>query len=254
MADHDASLERLSAPPIDLPHGALSRCDAEGRFAIGGLAERSYRLRAHDPKTLESVQSEPIAAGSTGVVLIVPADVLLEDLAGIVVGRDGTPLARVAVGTSLLASQFDGVHSVPGPLAITDATGRFVLHAVPRQHVRLVLSGEDLVGTLVPIEDVLADPGHRLVVLRRCFVQIEGPLDVEVRFEDADGKELRVESHSQGRAFSTNGWTMRAEKSPVLTLPESAATMRWSKGGKEVGRKAIAVEPGRDRMTTLVAR
>ena len=72
----DASLERLSAPPVELPHGALSRCGADGSFAIGGLVDRRYRLRAYDPETLVSVESEEIAAGTTGVVMTVDADSL----------------------------------------------------------------------------------------------------------------------------------------------------------------------------------
>ncbi|HEX5050757.1 MAG TPA: carboxypeptidase-like regulatory domain-containing protein [Planctomycetota bacterium] len=251
-ADAQSSLERLSAPPVELPHRALSRCDAEGRFAIAGLAARSYRLRAFDPDTLVCVQSEPIAAGSTDVVLVVPADLVLADFAGIVVDRDGRGLGGVAVGTSLLASMFDGVDSVIGPLATTDAEGRFVLHGLPRQHVRFVLTGDAFVATFVPIEDVLPDPEHRFEVLRRCFVQIEGPLGVEVAFADAAGAELWIESQTQDAGFSTNGWRMRTAKSPVLTLAETAAVMTWSRDGKELGRKTIVVEPGRDRVTTLV--
>ena len=53
---------------------ALAATAQDGRFRLGGLSERTYCLLAYDPASLLAVQSDPIAAGSTGVVLRVPAD------------------------------------------------------------------------------------------------------------------------------------------------------------------------------------
>ena len=175
------------------------------------------------------------------------------DVAGFVVGRDGRRLSGVVVGTSLLVSTQDGIHMVNGPIVVTDADGRFALEQIPLQRLRLVLSGDGVVGKLVPIEEALADPEHQLEVLRRHHVQIEGAPGLEVRLQDGEGKRVRFECHSVSKVFSTTRWKMRAPRSPVLTVPETVATMTWSKDGVELGRKTVALQPGKDRVTTLVA-
>ena len=71
-------------------------------------------------------------------------------------------------------------------------------------------------------------------------------------FLDDAGERLFVTVENAGTAFSTNGWRIREPESPVLMLPESATTVVWSKDGEELGRKAIALEPGRERVTTLL--
>jgi len=38
-----------------------------------------------------------------------------------------------------------------------------------------------------------------------------------------------------------------------MTLPESTATMVWQRGDREVGRKAVALDPRPEAVTLLVA-
>jgi len=243
-------IERLCAgPPADLPDGVMARTDAEGRFTVGGLLDRAYQLRACDPHTALSVQREAVPAGSRDVVLVVPADALLAELHGVVVDRSGHGVPRAAVWPWLRANTI----TVCGATAIADDEGRFVLRQVPRQQVDLAVNGDDIDFTKVPVEDCARQREVRIEVLRRCYVQIEGQTGVELRFLDGGGKELLLECRSESSSYSTNGWTMRAPKTPLLTLPESAVTMVWSQNGRELGRKAITLQPGRVNLTILVA-
>jgi hypothetical protein len=244
------TVERLSASlPADLPDGVMARTDADGRFTVAGLCDRTYQLRASDPQTALSVQGQAVPAGSREVLLVMPAEGLLAELHGIVVDRNGHGVPGAAVWAHLRAANV----RVTGANAIADEEGRFVLRRVPRQQVDLSVNGEEIYFTKVPVEDIAGRGEVRIEVLRRCYVQIEGQPGVELRFLDGGGKETWLESRSEGSSFSANGWTMRGPKTAVLSLPESAVTMVWSRDGRELGRKAIALQPGRTNLTNLVA-
>ena len=231
--------------------GALAQTDAAGHFALGGLSERSYRLLAYDPQTAVAVQSEPIAAGTVGVVLVVPAAAVLGELRGQIVDRRGLPVADAGLLCYLTTASADGI--IEGPRAQTGPDGRFLLKNVPCSHVQLGVSGEDIDYQVRPIEDWLKEQDLRIVVSRTCHVQIEGDAGLEVKFADAAGKQLFVMSQTQGVAIGGDGWTLRGGKSPVLTVSETAATMTWLRDGKEVGRKTVSLDPTPRVVTTLVA-
>jgi RNA polymerase sigma factor (sigma-70 family) len=244
------TVERLSAAlPADLPDGVMARTDAEGRFTVGGLCDRTYQLRASDPQTALSVQREAVAAGSRDVVLIMPADGLLAELHGVVVDHSGHGVPGAAVWALLRATTV----TVFGARAMADEEGRFVLRRVPRQLVDVAVNGEEIDFTRVPVEDCARQGEVRIEVLRRCYVQIEGQPGIQLRFLDSGGKELQLESRSESNTFSANAWNLRGPKTAVLTLPESAVTMVWSRDGRELGRKAITLQPGRTNLTNLVA-
>jgi hypothetical protein len=231
--------------------GALAVTDGEGRFVVGGLSDRTYRLLAYDPASLCTLQSEPIAAGTTGVVLTVPADALLDELRGQVVDRRGVPVVGAGLLCYLSPASAQGIAS--GPSTETDAEGRFVLRRVPRGFVQLGVSGEGLVYVTKPIEDWLRERDLRIVVQRTCHVQIEGEAGLVVTFLDGDGKRLMVTSQTQGAMFGGDGWNLRGGKSPVLSLPETTATMVWQRNGKELGRKAVYLDSTPGAVTLVIA-
>jgi len=74
--------------------------DQQGRFEFGELGDRTYRLIAFDPISLEWALSAPIAAGSEGVELTLEASPRLERVAGRVVDSAGVPVAGVSVTLS----------------------------------------------------------------------------------------------------------------------------------------------------------
>src|SRR6185503_7957091 len=74
------------------------RTDKDGRFTLGGLLDREYRVIGFDSKTLRRAKTEPIRAGKNDVEVRLPDRSACVRVAGRVVGLDGTPIAGVSVG------------------------------------------------------------------------------------------------------------------------------------------------------------
>ncbi|MCB9879392.1 MAG: carboxypeptidase regulatory-like domain-containing protein [Planctomycetes bacterium] len=225
--------------------------DAAGRFEVGGLADRTYTLLAYEPDRLVVVRSERVPAGSRDVVLTVPADATFE-LRGVVVDRRGAPIANASVSCWLAAASVEG--AVGGPATTSAADGTFTLANAPRRGVRLGIAKEGWLYANQLVEQWTRDGDElRVVLTRMCSLRVEGAADLVVQFHDADGSLLHVELHSQTMISSTNALTLPNGKSPVLSLPETTATMVWKRGGEEVGRKAVFLDPAPDAVTLLIA-
>lgn len=225
--------------------------DGAGRFEVGGLADRTYTLLAYEPERLIAVRSAPIAAGSRDVVLTVPADATF-DLRGIVVDRRGAPIANASVSCWLAAASVEG--TVGGPATTSAADGTFTLAKAPRRGVRLGIAKDGWVYANQLVEQWSPDGSDvRVVLTRMCSLRVEGAPDLVVQFLDADGTLLHAELHSQTMISSTNALTLPNGKSPVLSLPETTATMVWKRGDKEVARKGVFLDPAPDAVTLLIA-
>lgn len=225
--------------------------DAAGRFEVGGLADRKYTLLAYEPTQLVTVTSVPIAAGSRDVVLTVPADATF-DLRGIVVDRRGAPVADASIHCWLAAASVEG--AVGGPSTTSAADGTFTLAKVPRRGVLVGIAKDGWVSQHRLVERWTNDSSDgRVVLTRACLLRVEGAADLVVQFRDADGSLLHVELHSQTTVSSTNAVTLPHGRSPVLSMPETTATMVWRRGDKEVGRKGVFLDPTPNAVTLLIA-
>lgn len=225
--------------------------DAAGRFEVGGLADRTYTLLAYEPTQLVAVTSAPIPAGARDVVLTVPADATFE-LRGIVVDRRGAPVADASISCWLAAASVEG--AVSGPHTTSAADGTFTLAKAPRRGVRLGIAKDGWVFANQLVEQWTPDGREvRVVLARMCSLRVEGAADLVVQFLDADGTLLHAELHSQTMISGTNALTLPNGKSPVLSLPETTATMLWKRGDKEVGRKGVFLDPTPDAVTLLIA-
>lgn len=241
--------ESLSEPA---PAECFAVTDAAGRFAVGGLAERSYTLLAYEPATLVSVTSAPIAAGTRDVMLTIPADACFETLRGTLVDRRGAPVPGASVSAWLAAASVEG--AVSGPHTVTAADGTFALQQAPRRNVRLGVAKEGWLYAVQSIEQWTKDGADlRIVMSRLCAVRVEGEADLVVQFLDADGSLLHAATHSETMISSTNALRLHGGKSPVLSLPETTATMLWRRGDQEVGRKTVFLDPTPDAVTLLIA-
>jgi hypothetical protein len=225
--------------------------DAAGRFEVGGLADRTYTLLAYEPTQLVVVTSAPIAAGARDVALTVPADATF-DLRGIVVDRRGAPVADTSISCWLAASSVEG--AVGGPHTTSAADGTFTLAKAPRRGVRLGVAKDGWVYADQLVEQWTKDGNDvRIVLTRMCSLRVEGAADLVVQFLDADGSLLHAELHSLTMISGTNALTLPNGKSPVLSLPETTATMVWTRGDKEVGRKGVFLDPAPEAVTLLIA-
>ena len=127
---------------------------ADGTFALPGLSDRSYRLRAIDPRTGANATSPPWRAG-TGDVVLRLADTVRTDVRGSV-REAGTPLANATVEISFCThitkgggNAFDATAKVA-----CDGDGSFVLPVLPRRAAWLVVRTGDEVKAKVPVESL----------------------------------------------------------------------------------------------------
>ncbi|MCE9673241.1 carboxypeptidase regulatory-like domain-containing protein [Myxococcus stipitatus] len=125
----------------------LTSSDAEGRFAIQGVAPGQYILRARVPRVVGAEASVRIAVQGTERV---EQDVSLEPghpVSGVVVDETGKPLANAAIlGSSVVK---DGhVVGADAPMTESDEQGRFTVRAFPQGPVYLgvMQEGYALIG------------------------------------------------------------------------------------------------------------
>jgi RNA polymerase sigma factor (sigma-70 family) len=249
--------------------------DADGRFAIDGLLDRDYVVRAHHGETLLRVDSEPTPAGTRGLELRLPTDRLHPLVAGRVLSLGGAPVAgasvhpmcdalRVRHAGRTLSTSHDARAAV-----VTDADGRFELRDVPMSLVYLRVDGEDILpveyGRYVEDDPRFAGaqvrelPLERITALEirvetRRHMQVQlarAELADELAVLAADGRELSLSLFSAGGRRDGPRHPIHGGRSAMLSVPESGATLVLYLGGVEVDRSPLRLEPGG---TTLVQR
>jgi RNA polymerase sigma-70 factor (ECF subfamily) len=231
--------------------------DASGRFEIGGLDDREYRLRTFDTKTLQNFTTKPIHAGDNDVEIEVPAPAVYEKLAGRVVTIGDRPVqgARVHLRAKCFHVEtrfFGGTQEVdmlmPGIDATTDEDGRFSFDRVPKEHVYLAISADGILPTDWTIPEG-ADPANLVAFVdSRCRleVRVEPPFDRadEVAIRDGDDKLLQI---IQANSVRTRyGLTVPLEegRSGILSVRSSARTLQLKKNGQVVESHPITLAPG----------
>lgn len=165
--------------------------DEAGRFVLGGLRSREYRLLAHSTTQGQIALSAPIAAGTKDVLLQDPPSAFFPRLAGRLVTRHGVPLADADVYLSIPTFLGHGsTESASHGRVQTDAQGRFELHDVPRQWCRIGVSGAS-----VKMED------HPVPASAEGELVLVATLEVRTRVEVADARVDTIEFlDAQGKA------------------------------------------------------
>lgn len=226
--------------------------DDQGRFEIGGLADRRYKIAVFDPNTLARHTSNGIQAGERDAQITVPPAPLWPKVAGIVRSDAGLPLAGVNVE---LSTEAFGVRSrVFGGRAAflmrheresvtTDEHGRFEFKDVPKTGISLELSSDDIVPSshaLTQDEDVTT---LDVRVFTRCRVQVELRPPVEransIAFTDADGKQLDVLVISTGHVNAYSSIELIEGRSQVVAVSSAARFLVLQRGDEVVERIAI---------------
>lgn len=226
--------------------------DDEGRFEIGGLSDRRYKIAVFDPETLARHTSNGIQAGERAAQITVPPAPMWPKVAGVVRSDAGLPLAGVNVE---LSTEAFGVRSrVFGGRAAflmlheresvtTDERGRFEFTNVPKTGINLELSSDDIVPSshaLKPDEDVTA---LDVRVFTRCRVQVELRPPVaradSIAFTDADGKQLDVLVISTGHVNAYSSVELTDGRSQVAAVSSAARFLLLQRGDEVVERIAI---------------
>jgi RNA polymerase sigma factor (sigma-70 family) len=239
-------------PPIEFDDVTVTEWDSgepppEATFALHGLQDRSYRLRAFDPESLAVVITEPIAAGTTGVLVQFPRAELWPPIGGVVVGYDDRPLP----GADLQVEWIDPAdgRARTGPQTAADADGRFHFPGLSRgARTLLVKAAGAAAWVRYALEPLAGATDLRLVVPRRVSLQVE-------RVAPVDGREwLSLEDRSGARVWMvlTRGNLARGVQevglsdtgSEVLTTTEDAAFLVLRLGEQVTARVPIALAPG----------
>jgi len=225
---------------------SVVRTKRDGSFHLTGLFPRDYTLQAWDPDTLFRAEAV-VAAGSQDVVLRAALETR-DDARGVVVSARGEPLPGIEVELCLdTRKNAVGSSHAGGATTITDASGAFAFDAVPRDWVYLRLRGEGILPARFDLPAAESSVPHTVEVARRCHFRIE-PADPSrpaesVEFLDAGGAGLQV-SRFQANGMSAFSWAPLANgRSEVLSVSERATTAVIRRGGVEVARESIVLDP-----------
>jgi len=222
---------------------------ADGAFRLDGLQERAYRLQAHSSTELASVESEPIAAGSRNVRLVVPADAFFETLEGVVVAADGTPIPGVEIRAALVVMRtswgFTTEHSDP---VTTDAEGRFAMKRVPRRNVSIDAGGDAILPVSRDLAEHPAGVPVRIVAARRCHARVENvPTDSGLRWlqvRGATGESLQLMQFRSGSWARSSQVEIAEGVSPLFAVSEAARMIVLSGDDVPEVSRPLALVPG----------
>jgi RNA polymerase sigma-70 factor (ECF subfamily) len=223
--------------------------DSAGRFRVGGLRNRPYRLRAWSERTCLVLVSDPLAAGSIDVEVRVPSDAIRSLLRGSVVSKRGLPVpaAEVCIARVTSRSPGGGYSSVTCRSVLTDAFGRFELSDMPRRNVLLSVQASmiDTVNLEIPAEASGNDV--------RIEVDVQCRFRLEPRAEDSFDRFVVFDSRGQvvrvtvNTPFSTSiaNEVHRSEKGfPICMTSEEAAFLTLFRGKQEIRRVPLDLHPG----------
>ncbi|MFO1011673.1 MAG: sigma-70 family RNA polymerase sigma factor [Planctomycetota bacterium] len=219
--------------------------DAEGRFELGGLLDKTYDLFVFARPSLRRVRVDSVRAGTQDLVVRLSGSKGLKRVAGRVVTKTG---ARVA-GVPVFAG-FKLPSGMPTMAArkTTDSEGWFDFEPMAIEGVGLQVATEDLF--LVYWRELSADEaldGLELVVSRRCFVQ----LDLSDRAELADhavplnarGERTQIMEFFDGAIALPDVIRLTNGKSEVVAVEEDTTVIAFFRGEEEVARKSVQVVP-----------
>lgn len=240
----------------DLARGkkVATKSDKQGAFELEGLLARNYVVQAYDPDSMLMLRSDPIAAGTEDLVLRVPADAMLKRLAGVVVGRDGAPLAGVRVETRLITAESGGAQSYDnGAGATTDAGGRFELEQVPTRYVSMQVDGDGVIPDTFALERVWNGGEARLEVARRCHFRVE--LGAETKADedgsadgisalDFEGNRLPLYLFQGGGWSASHDVALAGLGTNTLAVSEDIRTLVFYREHVELRRVALVLVPG----------
>lgn len=219
------------------------KSDADGRFILGGLSERTYRIMAWVEKRGLIAASPPIAAGSSDVELRARASDFQARLTGHVVTRRGVPLEKVDVVIELptFVSRGHSQFMTYGRVS-TDAAGRFELHDVPLELVQLLVSGRAIHTDSAQLPSPRTDDVEILARIEmRVRLEVADPAVDRLGFLDEKGQRASVTAHfphTESQQYELH----RADGAfAEFSVTDDVATVILKSGDAEVRRVPLDV-------------
>jgi len=232
--------------------------DAEGDFELPGLLDRGYQLRALDPATgLSGDTNSASAFGGGHVEICIVRNEVWPELRGRVVSLAGKPIAGVSVEQTVVAFQnnarvpggrFEGTALREGRRATTGADGTFVLRDVGKRFSIFSVHGDPIVPTSVQGLAVQDPANFTIVVEARCHCEVVllDPAEADaVACVDAAGEGIDLAIlRNNSNQFETD-LTLHQGRSGLFVVGERAAKLLLSKNGKVVREIVITPDPGK---------
>lgn len=222
--------------------------DAQGRFVVPGLFPRDYLVQAYERSSL--LRGEAVLTGGTRDAVLQVDRSFLGSVEGQVVDGRGAPVAGVQIGVELDVVKVPwGSSSISGQRVVTGDDGRFAFSAIPLRYVHLSYTGEQILpGRFEPQVRASAEPWV-VSVRRRCHFRIElaGTLASAswATLYDTDGRSLQVNKFQANGMSAHSRAPLREGQSEVLSVSESATTIVFFEGERELGRRTFTLEPGK---------
>ncbi|MCK6447444.1 MAG: sigma-70 family RNA polymerase sigma factor [Planctomycetes bacterium] len=219
------------------------RANELGEFELSGLQARSYILRVDDARTLATLETAPIRAGTHDVELRLASEKRVARIAGQVVSVAGSPVRDEIVRVQRITSNARGEpYTLESESVTCDAEGRFEFHdvaadatSVRADFVVLPLAGADLENL-------------RIVVPQPVHVRIEcndrTPDADTLYFVDSDEQLLPIVVDHGDVSFSAQRWQLQRPRSDAFQVRENATALVLEKGGQEILRLPVKLVPG----------
>jgi protocatechuate 3,4-dioxygenase beta subunit len=232
------------------PFTPRMRTSAAGRFELGGLLARDYRVHVLDPKRMTAT-TVTLAAGTRNVEIRMPAEDLHERITGRVTNLSGEPIAGAWVklvrdNPAENASELDRFESAA---AKTDAEGRFAFERVSKSVLALRVEGEGMAlegfeHTIRPGDDLL----HvEIAAPLRVHVQVDAsnhPSADEVAVLDAGGEKLELAIRHGNSAYGMREVRLIEGRSEIFSVLETAKTLVLYANDAEVLRQPVKLASG----------
>lgn len=228
----DATLLDLSFQSVEARLGDFDSAvttDADGRFVLRGLVDRSYRVRAIDPATGASREATARPGGDE-LLLQLPA---VRALRGQLQGGDGDFTGfTVEVGFVLHVTKGGGTLIENAPAVPCSRDGRFTLPAAPRDGAWLAVRRNGSLRAMLPVEAVEREP---------VLVDLTGPRWLQlvgsrssrsrpIEFEGKDGRRTPATSNGKTAQLAADG------SAPPLPLPVDATAVWIAPGERDAVR------------------
>lgn len=242
---YSVNLEAATSGRLD--DSKAAETDAEGRFEVGGLRDRSYRIHAWNPGNCLVLVGDSVAAGSRDVEIRMPPDAVRPTVRGTIVSKRGHPVPGVEVAVACVTNRSPGggFSSKRCTPVLTDASGGFVLTEVSRRNVLISVYGGMIVSTHLELpadgEDV------------RIEVDVQARFRLDPRAGDAvdsfkvldpRGAALTITVHRPESTSSMNSVRRRDDGFPTCTVSEEAAVLVLYQGKQELRRVPLDLHPG----------
>jgi len=238
----------------DMPF--TTRADDEGRFVIPYLIDRDYRVGALHVSSLTSALSAPVPSGTEDIVLRVPTEGPRSPVAGLVLARDGRPLAgvRVTVKRTTLDVKIGAGGNLRAALTFgsveTDDEGWFVIEELPLHGLHLALDGEAVLSDVLEIPAEGPREHLEVVLARRSRVRVNvvtGRRVDHVALVDDLG--LKLPLYDASDYANNSEWGARTDvavkgrPSVLIIAPDTAVALIAYGGGAIVERIPVELSP-----------